>query len=123
MTLSQLLDITKDHHVTLPPGAVTVTLHSSVKLYSDYWHLSDYTVSSRSGPVLVLLPRNLPDPICLACNKPLSQHRRITAEDVAASQGATFHNPRNGFLAPLPPKTIGSWVSHDPVTNGRTTPF
>jgi hypothetical protein len=27
---------------------------------SDYWHLSDYAVSSRSGMLLVMIPRNLP---------------------------------------------------------------
>jgi hypothetical protein len=62
-----MLSITKDSHAVLDTGAITVNLHWSVTDDRDYWHLSDYAVSSRSGMVLVMVPRNLP-PITHADN-------------------------------------------------------
>ena len=60
MKLQRLLEITGNHHAILDTGAVTVNLHWSVNDDCDYWHLSDYAVSSRCGKMLVLVPRNLP---------------------------------------------------------------
>ena len=60
MTLKKLLAITGDPHAELESGAITVNLHWSVTDDCDYWHLSDYAVSSRSGMMLVMVPRNLP---------------------------------------------------------------
>jgi len=57
MTLKQLLDITRDHHAELETGAITVNLCADE---SDYWHLSDYAVSSRAGMMLVMVPRMNP---------------------------------------------------------------
>jgi len=51
---------------------------------------------------------------CAACGRLLSDHRHYTASDVAASHGATYTNPRNGYLAPMSPSVIGQWVSHTP---------
>ncbi len=53
--------------------------------------------------------------ICLKCNRPLEAHRKVTAEIVASSVGATFHAPVNGFKSPLSPSTIGQWIGHDPL--------
>lgn len=64
-----------------------------------------------------------PEYICLACNKPVRDHHQITQADIEASQGATFHKPVNGFYAPLSPKTLGLYRSHDPICNGRTIPY
>lgn len=65
--------------------------------------------------------------VCLACNRPLELHRRITAETVALSQGATYQRPKNGFRAPLHPSTIGQWIGHDPLMSSGLitwpTPF
>jgi hypothetical protein len=57
---------------------------------------------------------------CLACNKPVDQHLKWTAEDIDASAKATFAFPvilPNGYkaLGPTSPKCIGQYVGHDPV--------
>ena len=57
MKLSQLLTLTGDSHAHLDTGAVTVNLQADE---ADYWHLSDYAISSRSGMMLVMVPRNNP---------------------------------------------------------------
>lgn len=59
MKLSDILAITRDSHAQLPSGAVTVNLQADE---ADYWHLSDYAVSSRAGMMLVLVPRR--SPVC-----------------------------------------------------------
>jgi hypothetical protein len=65
--------------------------------------------------------------VCLRCNRPLEHHRRITAEIVASSQGATYEKPVNGFRAPLSPVTIGQWLYHEPMMSRKpptwATPF
>ena len=57
MTLQDAIHRTGDSHARLESGAVTVNLSHDE---SDYWHLSDYAVSSRAGMMLVMVPRNLP---------------------------------------------------------------
>jgi hypothetical protein len=57
--LSELLERTNDCHCWLESGAVTVNLANQPD-DTDYWHLSDFVVSSRSGNLLVMIPRNLP---------------------------------------------------------------
>lgn len=65
--------------------------------------------------------------VCLKCNRPLEQHKQITAELVARVAGATYGNPIEGFRSPLSPKTIGQWVGHDPMMSTKEptwpTPF
>lgn len=57
MTLQEILNITGDSHCKLASGAVTVDLQADE---SDYWHLSDFAVTTRSGMMLVMVPRCLP---------------------------------------------------------------
>lgn len=52
---------------------------------------------------------------CVQCGRPLAEHRRYTAEDVAKSAGATWQRPVNGNPSPLSPKVIGQWVGHAPM--------
>jgi len=52
---------------------------------------------------------------CLKCAQLLSDHRRFTQADIDAAKGATYHNPVNGYRAPLSPSLIGQWMSHEPM--------
>lgn len=52
---------------------------------------------------------------CVQCGKPLTEHRRFTAQDIEDSKGATYDQPRNGYRAPVSPVCIGRWISHDPM--------
>lgn len=52
---------------------------------------------------------------CLKCAHLLSEHRRYEQSDIEASKGATYHNPVNGYLAPLSQSVIGEWVGHEPM--------
>jgi hypothetical protein len=56
MNLAEMLVRTGDSHARLDTGAVTVNLTAEE---ADYWHLSDYAVSSRAGMMLVMVPRNV----------------------------------------------------------------
>lgn len=50
----------KPTHPTTERGAVSLIydLHHSYPLYADLWCLSDYCVSSVSGPVVWLVPKD-----------------------------------------------------------------
>lgn len=52
---------------------------------------------------------------CLRCSRPLTEHRRWTAETIAATAGATCEKPINGCRAPVSTKCIGQWIGHDPM--------
>ncbi len=86
---------------------------------------SDYVAALQNPDAAELEPRKNPPPPesetakgrgrCLKCAKPLADHRRFTQADIDASQGATYHKPINGYLAPLSPTLIGQWMHHDPM--------
>ncbi len=52
---------------------------------------------------------------CVQCGRPLTEHRRITAEDVKRSALARWDSPIDGWRAPLHVSTIGQWIGHDPM--------
>lgn len=59
---------------------------------------------------------------CLRCSGLLTEHRRWTAEAIAATAGATYENPISnpafgffGCRCPVSPKCVGQWIGHDPM--------
>jgi len=57
---------------------------------------------------------------CLSCNQPVDGHRKYTAEDIVASESATFGSPvllpsGTKALSPLSPTLVGKFIGHDPV--------
>jgi hypothetical protein len=59
-TLAEVLRGTRDRVQDLPSGAKCVYFYGMA--LSEYWHLSDYAVSSRSsGDYLILVPRSNPN--------------------------------------------------------------
>lgn len=91
MKLSQLLAITGDSSAHLESGAVTVNLFADE---ADYWHLSDYAVSSRAGMMLIMVPRM--NPVC-DCGKPGHWQGDRCGLRVFACPSCFAAHPANGW--------------------------
>lgn len=56
MTLTEWCERADILPITTNSGAVTLTASDDVTNFTDLWRLSDFKVSTRSGPVIWLVP-------------------------------------------------------------------